>query len=45
VAVIRQEYKTPGKFKGGKILFVGVTTEKKKYLDLETMAAGAFARD
>jgi len=42
---ISQEYKTPGKFKGGTILFVAVTTEKKQYLDLETLAAGAFARD
>jgi len=42
---ISQEYKTPGKFKGGTILFVAVTTEKKQYLDLEVLAAGAFARD
>ena len=32
-------------FKGGKILFVGVTVEKKQYLDLETEAAGTFSRD
>jgi arylsulfatase A-like enzyme len=39
------EYKTPGKFKGGRILGVGVTVEKAQYLDLEKEAAGAFARD
>jgi len=42
---VSQEYKTPGKFTGGTILFVGVTVEKTQYLDLETLAAGAFARD
>ena len=40
-----EDYKSPGEFKGGTILFVAVTTEKAQYLDLETMAAGAFARD
>jgi len=40
-----EEYKSPGEFKGGTIKFVAVTTEKKQYLDLETLAAGAFARD
>jgi arylsulfatase len=40
-----EEYKSPGEFKGGTILFVAVTTEKAQYLDLETLAAGAFARD
>jgi len=38
-------YKSPGEFKGGKILFVGVTIEKAQYLDLETLAAAAFAVD
>ena len=42
---VSQEYKSPGKFKGGKILFVGVTTEKGQYLDLEQMAAAMFALD
>jgi len=42
---VSQEYKTPGKFKGGTILGVGVTVEKTQYLDLEKLAAGAFARD
>ncbi|MBP1776203.1 MAG: arylsulfatase [candidate division NC10 bacterium] len=42
---VSQEYKTPAKFTGGKILFVGVTVEKTQYLDLEKLAAGAFARD
>ena len=35
---VSQEYKTPGQFKGGTILFVGVTVEKTQYLDLETEA-------
>jgi len=42
---VSQEYKGTAKFKGGTILFVGVTVEKKQYLDLEREAAGAFARD
>jgi arylsulfatase len=42
---VSQDYKGSNPFKGGKILFVGVTVEKKQYLDLETEAAGAFARD
>jgi len=42
---VSQEYKSPGEFKGGTILFVGVTVEKAQYLDLEKLAAGAFARD
>ena len=32
---VSKEYKTPGEFKGGKILGVGVSVEKKQYLDLE----------
>ena len=31
--------------KGGKILFVAVAVEKKQYLDLEKLAATAFAVD
>ena len=42
---VSQEYKGSNPFKGGTILGVGVTVEKKQYLDLETEAAGAFARD
>jgi arylsulfatase A-like enzyme len=42
---VSQEYKSPGEFKGGTILFVGVTVEKAQYLDLEKLAAGAFAVD
>ena len=42
---VSQEYKGSNVFKGGTILGVGVTVEKKQYLDLETEAAGAFARD
>jgi arylsulfatase A-like enzyme len=38
-------YKSPGEFKGGTILFVGVTVEKGQYLDLETLAMAAFAAD
>lgn len=38
-------YKTPGEFKGGTIQFVGVTTEKAQYLDLETLAMAAMAVD
>jgi arylsulfatase A-like enzyme len=38
-------YKTPGKFTGGTIKFVGVTTEKAQYLDLEKIAAAAMAVD
>jgi arylsulfatase A-like enzyme len=42
---VSEGYKSPGEFQGGKILFVGVTVEKKQYLDLEKLAAGAFATD
>jgi len=42
---VSEEYKSPGEFKGGKILFVGVTVEKNQYLDLEKLAAGLFAVD
>jgi arylsulfatase A-like enzyme len=38
-------YKSPGKFTGGTILGVGVSIEKTQYLDLEKMAAAAFAVD
>jgi arylsulfatase len=38
-------YKTPGEFEGGTIQFVGVTVEKRQYLDLEKLAAAAMARD
>jgi arylsulfatase len=40
---VSQEYKAPGTFKGGTILFVEVITDKDQYLDLEKMAAAAFA--
>src|SRR5262249_2219644 len=42
---VSQEYKTPGRFTGGKIEFVGVTVEKASYADLEKEAARALARD
>ena len=42
---VSEEYKSPGTFTGGKILFVGVTVEKAQYLDLEKRAAAAMAAD
>ncbi|MGE3144800.1 MAG: hypothetical protein AB7K35_04355 [Pseudorhodoplanes sp.] len=42
---VSEDYKTPGECKGGTILFVAVTVEKKQYLDLEKLAAAAFAVD
>jgi arylsulfatase A-like enzyme len=38
-------YKSPGKFQGGTIAGVGVTTEKAAYVDLEKEAQRAFMRD
>lgn len=38
-------YKSPGDFKGGTIAFVGVTIEREQYLNLERLAAAAFAVD
>jgi arylsulfatase len=40
-----EDYKSPGEFKGGTILLVGVTVEKAQYLDLEKLAAAAFSVD
>ncbi|HEY9253856.1 MAG TPA: hypothetical protein VIP30_04900 [Stenotrophomonas sp.] len=42
---VSEQYSSPGEFKGGTILFVGVTVEKAQYLDLEKLAAAAFAVD
>ena len=42
---VSEDYKTPGEFKGGTILFVAVTVEKGQYLDLAKLAAAAFAVD
>ncbi|MGA8151489.1 MAG: sulfatase-like hydrolase/transferase [Terriglobales bacterium] len=42
---VSDEYAGANPFKGGEIRFVGVTVEKTQYLDLETLAAGAFAKD
>jgi len=42
---VSEDYKSPGEFKGGTILFVAVTVEKKQYLDLEKLAAAAFVVD
>jgi len=40
---VSQEYKAPGRFKGGKIFLVGVTVEKGQYLDLEKDAQRALS--
>jgi arylsulfatase A-like enzyme len=42
---VSHEYQSPGAFKGGTILGVGVDVGKDQYLDLEKMAAAAFAID
>jgi arylsulfatase len=42
---VSEDYKTPGEFQGGTILFVGVTVEKAQYLELEQLAAAALATD
>jgi arylsulfatase len=42
---VSEDYKSPGTFKGGTILFVGVTVEKKQYLDLQKLAHAALAVD
>jgi Sulfatase len=40
---VSQEYKTPGEFKGGTILGVGISVGKDQYLNLEMKARAAFA--
>ena len=42
---VSEDYTSPGEFTGGEIKFVGVTVEKSQYLDLEKLAAAAFAVD
>jgi arylsulfatase len=42
---VSEQYVSPGKFKGGTILGVGITTEKAQYTDLEKEAQRAFSRD
>jgi arylsulfatase len=42
---VSEDYQSPGTFKGGTILFVGVTVEKTQYLELEQLAAAALAVD
>jgi hypothetical protein len=42
---VSEEYKSPGTFVNGTIKFVGVSVEKAQYLDLEKLAAAAFAVD
>jgi len=41
---VSEQYKSPGGFKGGKILFVGVTVEKAQYMDLEQEARRVMMR-
>jgi arylsulfatase len=42
---VSQEYKAPGKFKGGTIFGVGVTVEKAQYQDLEKEAQRMLIRE
>jgi arylsulfatase A-like enzyme len=42
---VSKQYKSPGEFKGGNIVFVKVSTGKEKYSDLETEAARAWAKE
>jgi arylsulfatase len=42
---VSHEYQSPGTFKGGTILGVGVSVEEEQYLDLEKIAAAAYAVD
>ena len=42
---VSRSYTTPGKFRGGRILGVGITVEKTSYADLAKEAQAAFARD
>jgi len=42
---VSELYTTPGEFEGGTIQAVAVTVDKKQYLDLEKLAAAAFALD
>jgi arylsulfatase A-like enzyme len=42
---VSEEYTSPGTFKGGTIVGVGVVVDKTQYLDLERIAEAAFAVD
>jgi len=42
---VSEDYKSPGTFNGGTILFVGVTVEEAQYAQLQALAAAAFAVD
>jgi arylsulfatase len=42
---VSELYTTPGEFRGGTILGVGVSVEETPYLDLEKLAVAAFAVD
>jgi arylsulfatase len=42
---VSRAYKVPGKFGGGRIIFVAVTVDKTQYLDIVKEAQAAFERD
>ena len=42
---VSRAYKVPGKFRGGRIVFVAVTVDKTQYLDIVKEAQAAFERD
>ena len=42
---VSRAYKVPGKFRGGRIIFVAVTVDKTQYLDIVKEAQAAFERD
>ncbi len=42
---VSEDYKSPGEFKGGRILGVGVDVGKEEYFNLEQKAAAAFAAE
>ena len=41
---VSKEYKAPGKFKGGKILFVEVNVGNDEYLDLDELGSGSLRK-
>jgi arylsulfatase len=42
---VSEDYKSPGKFEGGRIIGVGVVVDKTQYRDLELLAKAAMAVD
>jgi arylsulfatase len=42
---VSQDYKSPGTLTGGTILGVAVSIGKQEYMNLEVMAAAAFAAE